>query len=430
MQKKKVLLRVLFGAAAVCVALAGWLIADNFIDHSGWILRDGSYQCLDFSGDPLTGLQTLEGVTYFFDDAGRMCTGWQDIDGSRYYFGADGAMQRGRFTIGEDRYFFGTDGRMLTGWVASEGRRYFCGEDGAAVTGWLSREDGVWYLDQDGAAVTGQTEIEGLPCLFGDDGRQVIGWADTATGRFYYLEGGGVATGWQDIDGRRFYFTESGTPMTGWFTEGEYTYYLTEQGAAVGPTKIDDRIYYFTPMGINVLLVNAWHKIPDDYNPTIVDFVDYHRIVDYVKQPLERMFADMEAAEIKYTLNSIYRTNSQQREILRLRTQEYEDRGYGYNQAYAKARQTVALPGTSEHELGLAADILGKEANAWLAQHCWEYGFILRYPGEKAAITGIVNESWHFRYVGTEVSMDMKDTGLCLEEYLGAASTIQQGDQK
>ena len=66
-------------------------------------------------------------------------------------------------------------------------------------------------------------------------------------------------------------------------------------------------------------------------------------------------------------------------------------------------------------------DLVGKEANEWLAQNCWEYGFILRYPEGKEEITGISNEPWHFRYVGTRVSLDMKDTGLCLEEYLGAA---------
>ena len=71
--------------------------------------------------------------------------------------------------------------------------------------------------------------------------------------------------------------------------------------------------------------------------------------------------------------------------------------------------------------MGLAVDISGEAANIWLAEHCWEYGFILRYTEEKASITGITNEPWHFRYVGREISMDMKDSGLCLEEYLGAA---------
>ena len=96
------------------------------------------------------------------------------------------------------------------------------------------------------------------------------------------------------------------------------------------------------------------------------------------------------------------------------------DTGMTYQEAYEETLKTVALPGTSEHQLGLSADLTGKEANKWLAEHCWEYGFILCYPEGKKDITGIINEPWHFRYVGTRVSLDMKDTGLCLEEYLGA----------
>ena len=64
-------------------------------------------------------------------------------------------------------------------------------------------------------------------------------------------------------------------------------------------------------------------------------------------------------------------------------------------------------------------DFNGMEAEL---ENSWEYGFILRYAAEKAHITGIVHEPWHFRYVGTRVSMDMKDSGLCLEEYLGASA--------
>ena len=132
------------------------------------------------------------------------------------------------------------------------------------------------------------------------------------------------------------------------------------------------------------------------------------------------MLADCEAAGNEYEFNSAYRSIATQSAILEARTAEYEAMGYEYEAAYAKARQTVALPGTSEHHLGLAVDIIGADAQAWLHEHCWEYGFIVRYYGEKAHITGIVNEPWHFRYVGTRISLDMKDSGLCLEEYVGA----------
>ena len=94
--------------------------------------------------------------------------------------------------------------------------------------------------------------------------------------------------------------------------------------------------------------------------------------------------------------------------------------GLEFEDARDMAYETVAIPGTSEHHLGLAVDLLGDAAVDWLTKHCWDYGFIVRYTEEKEWITGIVDEPWHFRYVGTRVSLDLKDTGLCLEEYLGA----------
>ena len=86
-----------------------------------------------------------------------------------------------------------------------------------------------------------------------------------------------------------------------------------------------------------------------------------------------------------------------------------------------------------EHQLGLAVDITDSSIqplNAeqekagtykWLKEHCWEYGFIVRYPNGTTDITGVGYEPWHFRYVGVEVAMEMKQLGITLEEYLGAA---------
>jgi len=71
---------------------------------------------------------------------------------------------------------------------------------------------------------------------------------------------------------------------------------------------------------------------------------------------------------------------------------------------------------------GGASPSADNQVYKWLAEHCWEYGFILRYLDGKSAITGIYYEPWHVRYVGTEVSLDMKESGLCLEEYLGAVT--------
>ena len=91
---------------------------------------------------------------------------------------------------------------------------------------------------------------------------------------------------------------------------------------------------------------------------------------------------------------------------------------------------SVALPGTSEHGLGLALDLISnqyseldekqaetKEAK-WLEENCYKYGFILRYPPEKTAETGIIYEPWHYRYVGQEAAKEIMESGVTLEEYL------------
>ena len=99
-------------------------------------------------------------------------------------------------------------------------------------------------------------------------------------------------------------------------------------------------------------------------------------------------------------------------------------------QAEAETAKSVAVPGTSEHQLGLALDIVDKSyqmleedqqdtpAQQWLMANCWRYGFILRFPKDKEAVTGITYEPWHYRYVGEEVAKTITEGGLCLEEYL------------
>jgi D-alanyl-D-alanine carboxypeptidase len=103
-------------------------------------------------------------------------------------------------------------------------------------------------------------------------------------------------------------------------------------------------------------------------------------------------------------------------------------KGYSYTAAYNSVIQYFAFPGSSEHQLAQALDIMGRVDRyyenpnhpvfLWLQEHCWEYGFILRYPDSKSHITGIIHEPWHYRYVGVELAMELKDSGLCLEEYL------------
>ena len=107
-----------------------------------------------------------------------------------------------------------------------------------------------------------------------------------------------------------------------------------------------------------------------------------------------------------------------------------EDEDLDIDEAEEMAATVVARPGTSEHQLGLAVDIVDSRsysltdyqatlpAQKWLMAHSWEYGFILRYPDDKTDVTGIIYEPWHYRYVGKELAKELYNAGLTLEEYL------------
>ena len=88
------------------------------------------------------------------------------------------------------------------------------------------------------------------------------------------------------------------------------------------------------------------------------------------------------------------------------------------------ARQWLAQPGYSEHQLGLAVDINGAayDVQLWLQENSYKYGFIFRYPGNKTDITKVAEEVWHYRYVGVNAAKEMYERGICLEEYLGEES--------
>ncbi len=88
------------------------------------------------------------------------------------------------------------------------------------------------------------------------------------------------------------------------------------------------------------------------------------------------------------------------------------------------AEKWLAIPGTSEHQLGIAVDInadkeksSNEEVYEWLAENAYKYGFILRYPQSKEDITGTAYEPWHYRYVGEEAAEEIFNRQICLEEY-------------
>ncbi|MBQ3192815.1 MAG: D-alanyl-D-alanine carboxypeptidase family protein [Oscillospiraceae bacterium] len=418
----------------------GWLWYDNNVDRSGWVEKDGVRFYRDFHADPVSGWleigedryyfhddgtphlgwQDIDGITYYFDDNGAMHTGWLEKDGKLHYFGGNGTMVVGWLWLDEGRYYL-RDGALLTGWQEIDGSRYYFSQEGIAALG-FAEIDGKQYYFDNGVMTTGPIEVEGQSYLFREDGTMYFGWEELEGGSRYYLPDGTMAVGWQEADGQTRYFDETGLMVTGWYNIGEYRYNFRADGTpCTGKQIIGGETHFFTPKGIEVVLVNGLNPVPQWYQLNPVNVVDYHDVDRLCYDALVKMLADCNAAGIEYTFNSAYRTLNEQTAILEYRTREHmENFKLSFEEARDMAYETVAVPGTSEHHLGLAVDLLGAEAVAWFTEHCWDYGFIVRYTEEKEPITGIVDEPWHFRYVGREVSLDMKDSGLCLEEYLGA----------
>ena len=179
--------------------------------------------------------------------------------------------------------------------------------------------------------------------------------------------------------------------------------------------------------GWMLLLVNSSNAIPDGYAPTELTELSNGQSVDKRIYPsLQSMFDDARAQGVYPVVSSGYRTAKQQQSEMDDKIQEYIDDGKSEDEARTLAATYVAQVGYSEHEAGLAIDIVAKanksdDDTVWagMKEHCAEYGFILRYPEGKEGVTGMSYEPWHFRYVGVEAAQKIMGAGITLEEYLG-----------
>ena len=175
----------------------------------------------------------------------------------------------------------------------------------------------------------------------------------------------------------------------------------------------------------NLILVNHWNKIPDNYNVTLIELSNGQRVDSRIYPDLQAMFDDARSEGIYPIVREGYRTEGEQQAEFEEKVQAYMNEGYSKEKAEELAQRWVALPGTSEHQLGIAVDInadkirsSNEDVYVWLAQNAYKYGFILRYPQGKENITGTDYEPWHYRYVGKGVAEEIYRDQICLEEYL------------
>lgn len=183
-------------------------------------------------------------------------------------------------------------------------------------------------------------------------------------------------------------------------------------------------------------LVNNNVALPDNWQITtkVAEASTQKELADEAADAYMQMKQAAALDGVDLLLCSGYRTVDYQQNLFDQEQQKWLDEGYSEQEAYDKAKTVVAVPGYSEHNSGLAADIVtpdhqtldsafaDTDAAKWLLEHAPDYGFILRYPEDKQAITGIIYEPWHYRYVGVENAKAITESGKCLEEYLDGLS--------
>lgn len=276
-------------------------------------------------------------------------------------------------------------------------------ENGAPVRNEWRQLDGEWfYFNGDGIMHTGWVSSGGKWYWCGEDGKMATGWIELADGTYYLTESGAMVTGTQVIDGKEYRFSDSG------------------------------RLIDFKATDWNMILVNPTYALPENFTIKTASFGG-QKFDSRIIEPLKAMFADAKAAGYPLLMTSGYRTVNYQQGLFDRSVRDRINRGMTPEAALAETYLYVAKAGHSEHNLGLAADIVssnwysrntGLVASfdqtphfAWLSENAWKYGFILRYTKGDTHITGYAYEPWHYRYVGVEAAKIIRDEGITFEEF-------------
>lgn len=180
----------------------------------------------------------------------------------------------------------------------------------------------------------------------------------------------------------------------------------------------------------DLVLVNAKHAMKDSYDPSLRSICGGRlQASERIYSSLSQMLSDAGEQGYHFWIASAYRSKERQQKLVDEDVAKAMRLGLSYRQALQETYRETMPAGHSEHQTGLALDILcsgnmkmdasqkAEPGNRWLRKNCSHYGFILRYPEEKSDITGVSFEPWHFRYVGKRAAEYMQDEGITLEEF-------------
>ena len=358
---------------------------------SGWVQKDGVWYYYDEQGNPVTN--TWKG-SYYLKSDGKMAQSEWVYDTSYqswYYLKSDGSYARNEW---QGSYYLKSNGKMAQSeWVydASYQSWYYLKSDGSyARNAW----QGSYYLKSNGKMAQSEwvydVSYQSWYYLKSDGSYARNAWQGS-----YYLKSDGKMAVNEWVDGGRYYVDGSGL----WNSNSDSN------------TKVTNKGLYYSVQGKydEILVVNKHYPLSKDYNPGENPTA---------KAAFLKLIAQMQKEGYAVSDNySGFRSYATQAKLY----QSYVNR-----EGQAAADRYSARPGYSEHQTGLAFDVIGtnghlvedESAAQWLLDHAADYGFVVRYLKGKESVTGYMHEEWHLRYVGKEAK-EIAASGLTLEEYYG-----------
>ena len=355
--------------------------------YSAKLDRDHDGVACELKNAPKGAFKAKQETTTQTDTSSATASGWVKQDGAWYYFDGNGNPVK---NVWQGNYYLKEDGQMAQSeWIYDDSYQawYYLKSDGSyAKNAW----QGAYYLKSNGKMA--QSE-----------------WVYDATYQaWYYLKSDGsyVYSAWQG------------------------NYYLKSDGKMAKNERVDGGRYYVDATGLwkaNSKVTNkgSYYSLQGKYDEIVVANKHYPMSKDYypgenatAKAAFLKLIAQMQ--EEGYAISDNYSG------FRSYATQAQLYQSYVNQEGQAAADRYSARPGYSEHQTGLAFDVIGtdgqlvEDSNAaqWLLEHAPDYGFVVRYPRGKESITGYMHEEWHLRYIGKEAK-DIAASGLTLEEYYG-----------
>ena len=355
--------------------------------YSAKLDRDHDGVACELKNAPKGAFKAKQETTTQTDTSSSTTSGWVKQDGAWYYFDGNGNPVKNAW---QGSYYLKADGKMAQSeWIYDSSYQawYYLKSDGSyAYSTW----QGNYYLKSDGKMAKGE-------------------WVyDSSYQAWYYLtsDGSYAYSTWQ---GNYYLKSDGKMAVNEWVDGGRY--YVDTTGLWKANSKVSNKGSYYSLQGKydEIVVANKHYPMSKDYYPgeNATAKAAFLKLIEQMKE-------EGYAISDNYSGFRSYATQAQL----------YQS--YVNQEGQAAADRYSARPGYSEHQTGLAFDVIGTDgqlvadagAAQWLLDHAPDYGFVVRYPRGKESITGYMHEEWHLRYIGKEAK-DIAASGLTLEEYYG-----------